>query len=87
MWRIYVSVYQAIIGSDNDLSPVQCQAIIWNNTEELSIAPQRNKIKWNFNHNSNIFIQENAFENVVCEMAAFLSLPQLVKYFKLINQM
>ena len=33
----------------------------------------------NFNPNSNIFIQENAFENVVCEMAAILSLPQGVK--------
>ena len=29
--------------------------------------------------NSNIFIQEKAFENVVCEMAAILSLPQCVK--------
>ena len=30
----------------------------------------RNKLGWNFNHNYNIFIQENAFENFVCEMAA-----------------
>ena len=29
-----------------------------------------NKLQWNFNRNSNIFIQENAFENVVCEMAS-----------------
>ena len=29
-----------------------------------------NKLQWNFNPNSNIFIQENAFENVVCEMAS-----------------
>ena len=28
-----------------------------------------NKIQWNFNRNSNIFIQENAFEILVCEMA------------------
>ena len=28
-WCIYLSVKQAIIGSDNDLSPVRCQAIIW----------------------------------------------------------
>ena len=28
--------------------------------------------------NSHIFIQENAFENVVCEMAAILSQPQYV---------
>ena len=30
----------------------------------------RNKPQWNFNRNSNISIQENAFENVVCEMAS-----------------
>ena len=37
-----------------------------------------NKLQWNFNRNSNIFIQENAFESVVCEMAAILSRPQWV---------
>ena len=37
-----------------------------------------NKLLWNFNRNSNIFIQENAFESVVCEMAAILSPPQWV---------
>ena len=31
-----------------------------------------------FNRYSNIFIQENAFENVVCEMASILSRPQCV---------
>ena len=30
----------------------------------------RNKLQWNLNPNSYIFIQENAFENSVCEMAA-----------------
>ena len=29
-----------------------------------------NKLQWNFNRNSNIFIHENAFENVVCEMGS-----------------
>ena len=38
----------------------------------------RNKFQWNFKHNSYIFIQENAFENVVCEMAAIFSRPQCV---------
>ena len=38
-----------------------------------------NKLHRNFNRNSNIFIQENAFESVVCEMAAImLSRPQCV---------
>ena len=39
----------------------------------------RNKLQWNLNRNSNIFIHENTFENVVWKMAAILSLPQCVK--------
>ena len=39
----------------------------------------RNKVQWNSYPNSNIFIQENVFESVVCEMAAILSRPQCVK--------
>ena len=38
-----------------------------------------NKLQWNFNRSSNIFIQENAFENVVCEKASILFWPQCVK--------
>ena len=38
----------------------------------------RNRPQWNFNQNSNNFIQENAFENVVCEVASILSQPQCV---------
>ena len=38
----------------------------------------RNKLQWNFNQNSNIFIQENAFESVSWEMAAILSWSQCV---------
>ena len=39
-----------------------------------------NKSKWNFNQNLYIFIDENAFENVACEMMAILSGPQCVNY-------
>ena len=40
-----------------------------------------NKFQWNFNRNSNIFIQENAFENVVCEMASIcLGLNVLITF-------
>ena len=35
----------------------------------------RNRLQWNLNRNSNIYIQENAFESVVCETAAILSRP------------
>ena len=35
--------------------------------------PKHYKLQWNLNQNSSIFIQENAFENVICKMAAILS--------------
>ena len=43
----------------------------------------RNKFPWNFNRYSNIFIQENAFENGVCEMASILSRPRCVKMWRI----
>ena len=57
-----------IIGSDNGLSPARRQAIIWTNAAILLIRPL----------GTNIFIQENAFENIVCEMAFILTRPQCV---------
>ena len=39
-----------------------------------------NKFQWNLNQNIIIFIQENAFENVVCKMAPILSQPQCVNH-------
>ena len=62
-------------GSDNGLSPGRRQAIIWTNVGILLTRT------WgtNFSEISYIFIQENAFENVVWKMAAILSRPQCVK--------
>ena len=37
-----------------------------------------NKLQWNVNRNSYIFIPENPFQNVVWKMAAILSRPQCV---------
>ena len=56
------------------------QAIIWTNAGILSIRT----LGTNFSEISSeihifFFIQENAFENIVCEMAVILSLPQCVK--------
>ena len=62
--HIYVSKL-SIIGSDNGLSPGRRQAII----NIVNLTP-RNKLQWNFNRNSYIFIQENPFQNVVWKMAA-----------------
>ena len=41
----------------------------------------RNKVQWNLKRYSYIFIQENVFENVICEMAVLLSRPQCVNIF------
>ena len=38
-----------------------------------------NKLQWNFYRNSNIFFEENTFENVVCEMLFISCRPQCVK--------
>ena len=31
------------------------------------------KLQWNFNQNTKLFIHENAYENIVCEMAPIMS--------------
>ena len=71
-----------IIGSDNGLSPGRRQAIIWSILNQCWIIVNwtlRNKLQWNFNRNSDIFIQENGFENVVCKMASIcLGLNELI---------
>ena len=59
-----------IIGSDNGLSPGRRGAIIWTNAE-INFSEILIEIFY-------IFIQENAFENVVWKMAAILSRPQCV---------
>ena len=39
-----------------------------------------NKHQWNLNHNTKLFIHENAFENIICEIAAILSRERWVNY-------
>ena len=65
------------IGSDNGLSPAWQQAIICVNAGILISGP----IGTNFSEilsEIHISIQESAFENVVCEMAAILSRSQWI---------
>ena len=67
-----------IVGSDNGLSPHRRQAIIWTNAGLLSIGPFRTYFSENFYQNTTIFIEEDARENVVWEMASILYRPQCV---------
>ena len=67
-----------IIGTDNG----RCKAIICTNAGILLILTLRYKLQRNFNKNSNIFIEENMFENVVREMLSTTSQPQWVNLSK-----
>ena len=65
-WRICASV--------SSVSLVQIVAFAWSAPSHY-LNHRRNDLQWNFNQNSYIFIEENAFEKVVCKMAAILSRP------------
>ena len=56
----------AQIGSDNSLVPNLNRCWIINNWTP------RNKLQWNFYQNTQIFICQNASENIVCGMVAIL---------------
>ena len=43
-----------------------------------------NKSKLNLNKNTTIFFEENAFQQVVCEMVAFLSWPQSIEFYNFV---
>ena len=63
-------------------SLAQLTACHWFGTKPLSdpmmvyCRTHGNKIQWNFNQDTIIFINENAFKNVVCKMAVILSQSQ-----------
>ena len=67
------SVNRVGISSDNGLSSIRRQAIIRTNAGIMLIGPLGTNFREISNRHSNISIQENAFESVVCEMVAILS--------------
>ena len=68
-----------IIGSDNGLLSGWGQAIILTSAGILLTGPLGINL-WNINKNSYIFIKENTFYSVFCEMSAILSWPQCVNF-------
>ena len=71
--HMYVSKL-TIIGWDNGLSPDGAKPL----SEPMLVYhivnwSLRNKLQWNFNQNSYVFIQENAFEIVVWNGGHFVS--------------
>ena len=77
MWHIYVSKL-TIIASDNGLLPNWRQTIISTNAQILLIGPLGTNFSEILIKNLYVFIQENAFEYVVWNLAAILSQPQCV---------
>ena len=71
-WMMVINIC-VIISSNDGLSPGHHLNQCWNIVDW-------NKLQWNFNRNPKSFVQENAIESVVCEMAAILSRPQCVKW-------
>ena len=67
-----------IIGSDNSLSPGRRQAITWINAGVVLMGPLGTNFSEILVKIHTFFIQENAIETVVCEMAAIFSRPQYV---------
>ena len=69
-----------IISSDNGLSPVRRQAIIWTDADILPIGP----LKTNVSEIWIVFVNENVYlKNFVFKMAAILSRSQCVCLKKL----
>ena len=65
----------------NALSPVSTPSYYMTRCWNIVNYTFGNKFQWNFNQNLNSFIQENAFDNVICKIAAILSQPQCVQKF------
>ena len=77
-WATHICVCKlTIIGSDNGRRQAwTAQSHFLNQCWNIVDLNLRNKLQWNLKRNSYISIQENSFENVVCEMAVILSRPQ-----------
>ena len=68
------------IGSDNGLSPGRQQSIIWNDVKILLTELLGTNFSGILIEIHTFSLKRNAFENVVWEMAAVLSLPQSVRW-------
>ena len=72
-----------IIGSDNGFIAWWVQSHYLNQWWNIVSSNLRNKRQWSLERYSYIFVHENAFEYVVCEMSAIFSQSQCVKSFSM----
>ena len=77
-WRVYVSVNQTIISSDNGLSPNRRQAIIWTNAVLLLIRPFRTNFSEILIKIQTLSLKKMNLKMLSAQMAAILSQPQCV---------
>ena len=66
-------------GSGNCLSLLWNQAITWTNAN-LSFGPSRTNTSHIFKQNVKRFIQQNAFQNVICEITAMIEILLHIAY-------
>ena len=58
---------------DNDLLPLSLQANVWIHADNIvNNYPYRIKLQWNWNQKKNVFIQENAYDYVICKIVVIL---------------
>ena len=67
-WQHMASYIFVNNGLDNGLSPARYQAIAWTKTKLFSIGPLGTSVKFHYHD----FIQEDAFENIVCKIVVIL---------------
>ena len=77
-WRIYASVNHTIIGSNNGLSPVRWQSVIWTNYGLLLIRPQRKIFNNILFEMKKLSFKKMHMQMSSAKMVAILSRPQCV---------
>ena len=70
----YVRVRHVCVSKICVISPSQYLYQCWN-IVDWTLGT---KLQWNFNRNQYVFIQENAFDNVICKMLSISSRPPSV---------
>ena len=91
MWRIYASVkwpslFQIMACRLVGVKPLSEKNIYLKQCWNIVYWALRNKLQWNLNRNSYIFIHENTFENVIWKMMSILSqlhcVQQSIRHFE-----
>ena len=88
-WRIYVSITEAIIGSDKVVQTKarRRHAIIKTNSGLFLIGPLGTNFRENLKRNKEFFIQKNVIGNVVCKNGGHLCRPRCINHNTITSNM